>query len=68
MAPGKRADNKKMLGVYLDEKLIERFKAACEFFGFSMTNILETYITEKANEYEKLLRSGRASRKLDKKD
>ncbi|MBR3944717.1 MAG: hypothetical protein IKK15_06435 [Akkermansia sp.] len=68
MAPGQRAENKKMLGIYIDEKLLERFKAACEFFGFSMTTLLETYITEKANEYEKLLRSGRASRKLSKKD
>lgn len=46
-----------MIGVYVDVKLAKRFQEACEFFGFSMTQILTTYITDKIKEYETKLRN-----------
>ena len=56
MAPSKRADNKKMIGVYLDEKVIKRFQEACAFFGVTMSQVLTAYITDKVNDYERTLR------------
>ena len=57
MAPSKRADNKKMVGIYVDEKLVKRFQKACDHFGISMSAILTAYMEEKANEYEQTLRN-----------
>ena len=56
MAPSKRADNKKMVGIYVDKDLLRRFQEACAFFGLPMSVVLTSYIEAKANEYEKLLR------------
>ncbi len=57
MAPSKRADNKRMIGIYVDVKLAKRFQEACEYFGLTMSTVLTSYITEKANEYERILRN-----------
>ena len=55
MAPNKRADNKKMIGIYVDKDILRRFQGACAYFGLSMSVVLTSYIEEKANEYQKLL-------------
>lgn len=52
MAPNKRKEGKKQLAIWIDEETFERFKAACDFFGVTMTDILTAYIERKANEYE----------------
>lgn len=52
MAPNKRAENKKLLNLWLDKDLYSRFAAAAEHFGVSMTAVLTAYITEKVDEYE----------------
>ena len=54
-----------MIGVYLDEKVIKRFQEACAFFGVTMSQVLTAYITDKVNDYERILRkqgTGRASK------
>lgn len=57
MAPNQRADNKKMVGIYVDAKLVQRFQKACEHFGITMSAIITAYMEEKANEYEQSLRN-----------
>lgn len=52
MSPNKRADNKKLLSLWLDRDLYNRFSKAAEHFGVTMTSILTAYIEEKVEEYE----------------
>jgi hypothetical protein len=53
MAPNKRAENKKLLNLWLDKDVYARFSRAAEAFGLSMTSILTAFITEKVDEYER---------------
>ena len=52
MSPSQRKVSKKMIGIYLEEKEIRRFKAACEATGMTMTAYLSDQIQQKLNEYE----------------
>lgn len=61
MAPNKRADNKKLLSLWLDKELYDRFSETAEHFGVTMTSILTAYITEKVDQYE-LKRNNRIKR------
>ncbi len=62
MAPNKRADNKRKLGLWLNVDLYEKFTEASEFFGSNMTALLTDFITEKVKEYEAITRRHAASR------
>lgn len=52
MAPNKRAENKRLLNLWLDKDVYTRFSRVADAFGISMTAILTAYITEKVDEYE----------------
>lgn len=52
MAPNKRAENKRLLNLWLDKDVYARFARVADAFGVSMTSILTAYITEKVEEYE----------------
>ena len=60
MAPSKRADNKAGICIYIDRKVIARFKEACEFFGMPMSVIIAAYMEHKIEEYEQLKRAADA--------
>ena len=53
MSPRQRKASKKMIGVYLEEKDIRRFKLACEKSGVTMTEYLSEQIKKKVKDYDK---------------
>ena len=55
MAPRQRAENKKMLGLYVDGTLIEKFQKACAYYGQTMTSAVTLFIEETVQEYEELM-------------
>lgn len=57
MAPNKRADNKRILGAYIDKHLYERFKKACEDAGLSMTEAIMHCVTDAVDKYEKTIKN-----------
>lgn len=56
MAPRQRAENKKMLGLYVDSALVEKFQKACAYYGQTMTSAVTLFIEETVQEYEELLK------------
>ena len=56
MAPRQRAENKKMLGLYVDSDLVEKFQKACAYYGQTMTSAVTLFIEETVQEYEELLK------------
>lgn len=66
MSPNKRADNKKMIGVYVDAKLLKRFQEVCSFFGVTMSQIITAYMADKVADYDRTIRGKDAGRVADK--
>lgn len=60
MAPNKRADNKGSICIYVDRRIIARFRKACVFFGLPMSVIITAYMEHKIKEYEQLKRADNA--------
>ena len=56
MAPRQRAENKKMLGLYVDSALVEKFQKACAYYGQTMTSAVTLFIEETVQEYEEILK------------
>ena len=56
MAPRQRAENKKMLGLYVDSALVAKFQQACAYYGQTMTSAVTLFIEETMQEYEELLK------------
>ena len=56
MAPRQRAENKKMLGLYVDSALVAKFQQACANYGQTMTSAVTLFIEETVQEYEELLK------------
>lgn len=56
MAPRQRAENKKMLGLYVDSELVSKFQQACAYYGQTMTSAVTLFIEETVQEYEELLK------------
>ncbi|MBR5890273.1 MAG: hypothetical protein IKY92_09555 [Akkermansia sp.] len=56
MAPRQRAENKKMLGLYVDSALVAKFQQACAYYGQTMTSAVTLFIEETVQEYEELLK------------
>lgn len=55
MAPRQRAENKKMLGLYVDSALVAKFQQACAYYGQTMTSAVTLFIEETVQEYEELM-------------
>lgn len=60
MAPNQRSADKRNFSIYVRKETYERFRAACEFFGLSMTVVVSSFMEQKAQDYEKGLRKGKA--------
>lgn len=56
MAPRQRAENKKMLGLYVDSALVAKFQQACAYYGQTMTSAVTLFIEETVQEYEELMK------------
>ena len=56
MAPRQRAENKKMLGLYVESALVAKFQQACAYYGQTMTSAVTLFIEETVQEYEELLK------------
>ena len=56
MAPRQRAENKKMLGLYVDSALVEKVQKAWAYYGQTMTSAVTLFIEETVQEYEELLK------------
>ena len=56
MAPRQRAENKKMLGLYVDSALVGKFQKACAYYGQTMTSAVTLFIEETVQEYEELMK------------
>ena len=56
MAPRQRAENKKMLGLYVDSALVAKFQQACAYYGQTMTSAVTLFIEETVQEYEEILK------------
>ena len=46
MAPGKRADNKKGICIYVDAKIIEAYKAFCAAAGKTMAESITAHMSD----------------------
>ncbi len=53
MSPRKRADNKKMIGFYLEKETYAKFQEVADYLGLSMTAILTAFIIEQIDNYER---------------
>jgi antitoxin component of RelBE/YafQ-DinJ toxin-antitoxin module len=51
MAPSKRADNKGNITIYIDRKIIAKFREVCAFFGIPMSVIITSFMEHKIKEY-----------------
>lgn len=60
MAPNQRSADKRCFCIYVRKETYERFQAACEFFGLTMTVVVSSFMEQKAKDYEKSLRKGTA--------
>jgi hypothetical protein len=60
MAPSKRADNKGNITIYIDRKIIAKFREVCAFFGIPMSVIITSFMEHKIKEYEQLKRTDNA--------
>ena len=56
MAPRQRAENKKMLGLYVDSAQVAKFQQACAYYGQTMTSAVTLFIEETVQEYEELMK------------
>lgn len=53
MAPNKRADNKKQIGLFVDIDLLNRFRQAADAFGLTMTSLIVDYMEDTVEKYER---------------
>lgn len=68
MAPNQRSADKRSLSIYVKKETYDRFQAACKFFGLPMTEVISSFMEQKAQEYEKSNRkrnSGKTDCKID---
>ena len=52
MAPNKRAENKKLLNLWLNKDLYNSFAALAKKEGVSMTSLITTHIEDVVNKHE----------------